>query len=412
MSRLYNTFEFIGTLFIPNNKEKFHDITEFDSGWVKHRLNFAIQESKTNSVFVEIEGGYSKSKPNKVFSFSKGTENNKGSKLEIPWEDRLNEETVDMVADFSKIIIDLNEESNKDKLKELRYKIRGLEIKDDLTDDDKEKLSKLKQEYKELNTNGFEFIHEYDAIQFLSENLEKYKDRKFKIKGDIQYNSWQGRVFRKFSIRSMEIVSNETPSQLRATMDIFFTKDSLDEKDFKEEKKLYIDGYVLSYDNQIKKDRFFPQQLIINAQKLDFDNEMHMKRLELLKSFFKVKGKGVYHLQWEVNIFRGADEIEFTEENLTASQKEMIALGLNTLDDFKPKGGLLGESREENRLIKPILKKKNDANNFTEGAIESTYEVEDLVYVSEEPKNKEKQEKEETKPTEEEKEAAFDDLFS
>ncbi|WP_043929333.1 hypothetical protein [Bacillus haynesii] len=156
----------------------------------------------------------------------------------------------------------------------------------------------------------------------------------------------------------MEIVRNETPSQLRATMDIFFTKDSLDEKDFKEEKKLYIDGYVLSYDNQIKKDRFFPQQLIINAQKLDFNNEMHMKRLELLKNFFKVKGKGVYHLQWEVNIFRGADEIEFTEENLTASQKEMIALGLNTLDDFKPKGGLLGESREENRLIKPILRKK------------------------------------------------------
>lgn len=113
-----------------------------------------------------------------------------------------------------------------------------------------------------------------------------------------------------------------------------------------------------------------------------------------------------------MNIFRGADEIEFTKENLTASQKEMIALGLNTLDDFKPKGGLLGESREENRLIKPILKKINDANNFTEGAIESTYEVEDLVYVSEEPKNEEKPENEETKPTEEEKEAAFDDLFS
>ncbi|WP_434786960.1 hypothetical protein [Bacillus velezensis] len=67
MSKLYNTFEFIGNLFISNNKEKFHEIKEYDSGWVKERLSFAVQESKTNSVFVEIEGGYSKANKIKCF---------------------------------------------------------------------------------------------------------------------------------------------------------------------------------------------------------------------------------------------------------------------------------------------------------------------------------------------------------
>ncbi|OYD12337.1 hypothetical protein CHR37_05120 [Bacillus velezensis] len=413
MSKLRNTFEFIGNLFISNNKEKFHEIKEYDSGWVNERLSFAIQESKTNSVFVEMKGGYSKSKPNKVSAFSKGTENEKGSRLEIPWEDRLKEEAVNMVADFSKILINLNDESTKAKLNELKFKIRGLEMKGSLTEEENKTLSNLKEEYKQLNVNGAEFIHEYDAIQYLSQNLEKHKDNKFKITGNIEYNSWNGRNFRKFKMKTIEIVNSDTPSQLRATMDVFFTSESLDESSFEEEKRYFVDAYVLSYDNQAKKDRFFPQQLVINAQKLDFENELHMKRLNLLKNFFKVENDEVYHLQWDVNIFRGADEIEFTEEELTESQKEMIALGLNTLDDFKPKGGLLGENREENRLLKPILKKINDSNDFTEGATTSTYEIEDLTYIPQQIQNSTPPvEKEEIKVTEEEKDNAFDDLFA
>lgn len=236
LSKLQNKFEFIGNVFISNDKEKFHEVKEFDSGWVKNRLSFAVQESKTNSVFVELEGGYSKSKPNKVYSFSKGTENKKGSKLEVPWEDRLKDETVNMVADFSKIIIDFNDESVKEKLNDLRYKLRGLDNKDSLTEEEKKSRSKLLDEYKELNVNGAEFIHEYDAIQFLSENLEKYKDKKFKITGSVEYNTWNGRNFRKFKIQTIEIVSNDTPSQLRANLDVFYTNDSLDETSFDEEK--------------------------------------------------------------------------------------------------------------------------------------------------------------------------------
>lgn len=138
-----------------------------------------------------------------------------------------------------------------------------------------------------------------------------------------------------------------------------------------------------------------------------------MKQLYLLKNFFKVENDEVYHLQWVVNIFRGAEEVEFTEDELTVSQKEMIALGLNTLDDFKPKGGLLGENREENRLLKPILKKRNDFNDFTEGAVKSTYDVEDLTYIPQQIQNSTPPvEKEEPKVTEEEKDNAFDDLFA
>lgn len=411
MSRLYNTFEFVGNINIPKNQDKFHKVTEYDSGWTKHVLNFAVQESKTNSSFVELTGGYSKVKTNKVMTFGKATENEKGSKLEIPWDDRLKHETIDMVADFKKIVVDLTATKElKDKFNQLRYEIRTLEFKGNLSPDEQEKLTKLRQEHRETAIHRYEFIHPYDAIILLSNKLEDYKEFKFRITGSVSLSAWEGRFYRKFEPELIEIVESDTPSKLRSTMDVFFTKDAVDDKDFAKEKKVYIDGYVLSYDNQAKKDVFFPTQFIINAQKVDFENEMHVKRFEYLKKQFAVKGKGVYHLQWDVNVFRGADKVDFTEKDLTPSQKEAIEFGYNKLEDFAPKGGMLGESVIENRLVKPNMQKINDFNDFSNGAAESTYEVEDLEYVPIKQESK-KEVKEEIK-FEPKEEVELDDLFA
>lgn len=398
MARLYNTFEFIGNINIPKDKEKFHDIRESASGWVGHRLNFGIQESKTNSAFVELYGGYSKSKPNKVFTFSKSTENEKGSKLEIPWDERLNPETLDMVADFKKIVVDFTTDFElKNEINQLLYQIRSLEYQDQLKPEDVEKLKGLKNELAEKAVNRHEFIHNYDAIEFLSNNLEEYKNYIFRLTGSIDLSASKGKFYRKFNPELIEIVEDDTPSQLRATMDIFFTKDSIDEKDFKKDKKVYINGYVIDYDNGQKKDQFYPTQFVINAQKLDFENETHVKRFEFLKNKFNVKGKGVYHLQWVVNIFRGADTVEFTIDDLTVSQREAIEFGFNKLEDFAPKGGMLGETVYENRLVKPILELVNDANDFREGAVGSTYELDDLEFVFTQSQENKPEENNETK---------------
>lgn len=402
MSRLYNTFNFTGNINIPKSADKFHKVNNFDGGWEKHTLNFAVKESNTNSAFVELVGGFFASKQNVVKTMGKGTESNNGAKLEIPWTDRLKEETVDMVADFRKIIVDFTTDKDlKDKLNQLRYEIRSLEYKDQLTDAEQEKLSKLRKEHRELAVDRYEFIHPYDAVIFLANKLEEYKVHKFQITGNVAFSYWKGKFYRSFELQTIEIVENDTPSKLRATMDVFFTKGALDEKDLKKEKKIYVDGYLLSRDNQAKKDQFFPQQLLINASKLDFENEEHMKRLEYLKRQFNVEKKNdVYHLQWEVSVFRGADQVEFSEKDLTPAQKEQIEFGYAKLDDFKPKGGMLGETVYETRLIKPILLKVNEHNDFTNGAVKTDYKVEDLDYVPtvpEEKKEKPAEKKEEPK---------------
>jgi hypothetical protein len=415
MARLYNTFEFVGNVHIPKSRDKFLDVNDSTSGWSGHRLNFGIQESKTNSVFLELYGGYNKAKANKVFSFSKGTENVKGSKLEIPWEDRLEQDTIDMVADFKKVVVDYTTDQElKEQINQLKYDIRNLEYKDELTEDESSKLIELRTKLREVAADRKEFITEYDALIHLSNTLEAYKSHKFRITGRVEFNYWNGKFHRKFKPELIEIVPSDSPSQLRATMDIFFTQDALDEKDFKKEKKLYIDGYVMSYDNQEKKDMFFPQQFIINATKVDMENELHVKRLDFLKNKFKPSKKGVYHLQWLVNIFRGADQVEFTEKDLTASQKEAIEFGLNKFEDFVPKGGVLGESVVENRLVKPVLQKINDDNDFTGGAASTDLKEEDLAYVSSTGDSSEKpkpEKKEEPTVTEKTVDVDLEDLF-
>ncbi|MCM3109907.1 hypothetical protein [Lederbergia lenta] len=409
MARIYNSFEFTGTLGLPR-EERFHQINESASGWEGHRLNFAVQESKNNGVFVELFGGFNKAKANKVFSFSKGTESTKGAAMEIDWDDRLKDETVQMVADFKKIVIDFTTDPDiKKEIYNLRGDIRKLEYMDELTEEDQNKLSELYSKLKEVATDRYEFISEYDAVIFLANSLNEYKSNKFRVRGNIDYNYHKGNTYRKFKPTHIEIVNSEEVSKLRATIDLFFAKGAVDDKDFNKDKIVHIDTYAIGYDNVSKKDQFFPQPVIINASKLDLNNELHTSRLEFLKKQFEVKGKKVNHLVWEVAVFRGADVVEFTEKDLTPQQKQMVELGLNKLDDFKPKGGILGESVEENRLIKPLYLEFDKYNDFREGSLESEYEVDDLSYVVTEPKEKTKEKYDEVE-IEEEVKVELDDM--
>jgi hypothetical protein len=141
------------------------------------------------------------------------------------------------------------------------------------------------------------------------------------------------------------------------------------------------------------------------------ENEDHVRRLEFLKRKFEVKGKGVNHLQWQVNIFRGAEKVEFTEKDLTPAQKEAIEFGYNKLEDFAPKGGMLGDNIYENRLVKPNLQKVNDFTDFSNGAIESEFTVEDLEYVPVQQDKKKEEPKPEPKKEQPKQEVELDDLF-
>lgn len=371
--KIYNEFDFIGELGLPRDDSKFHDINDNGKGWEGHRLNFGVKESQLNSVFVEMYGGHRPKGTNVVNSFTKGNKENKGGKIEIPWADRLKPEVIDMVADFVKIVVDLETDfDKKSKYIELGYRIRNIEY--DGTAEEKETLPKLKEEYKELATNRYEFLSEYDAILFLSKALKENSSHKFRIKGNVKLNEWKGKYYKKYDIQSMEIVPNDYTNQLKTTLDIYFDKHALDEASFKEDQKIFVNGYLKDYNGATKKDGFYPQTFVINGSKLDMENENHVKMLDVLKAQFKVKGRNYHHLQWVVNAYRGAEKVEISNDDLTAEQKLLIDTGLAKVEDFAPKGGMFGTNIEEMRLVKPILK-----GQFDTGAVDTDLSEDDFM---------------------------------
>lgn len=377
MSKFYNSFDFIGELFIPNDDSKFLDIKDNGAGWLGHRLNFGIKESKFNSAFLELYGGYRNkdNATNLVYTFSQGSEGKKGSPIQIPWDIRLDKSTLDMVADFRKIIVDLETDfDKKDEYMKLGYQIRKMKYEGVETDEDKEELAKLEKKYGELATNRHEFISEYDAILFLSAKLKEFKDHKFRIKGVPVLNEWKGKYYKKFEPQAIEIVPETYTNQLKITADVFFFKDCLDKTSMKEG-KIYVDGYLQDYVRESKRDELFPQTFVINTGKLDMDNEQHLALLKVMESQFDVKGRNLYHLPWEINFYRGAEKIEDKSLILTDEQKALIRVGIAEEKDFNTSG--FGENIEEFRLAKPLL-----VDAFSTGALDTGFkesEALDLV---------------------------------
>lgn len=411
MARLYNTYEFIGDLVVPKDKDKFITVTE-STDYKNYRLNFGIKESNTNSVFVEMFGSMKKDGNGKVFTFGKSTDTEKGSKLEIPWANRLDAGMIDKVADFKKYRLDLTEDKDiKNELYKLAYEIRTLEYNSDRTDAENEKLKADKVKYAELGKDIHEFITEFDMIQYIVQNIENLKDKKFKVKGSIDMNEWKGNFYRKFKVESMELMPSDAKNQFKGLIDIFFNNDCVDDRDFETDKKVYVDGFIQSYDSKVKKDLFYPQQFVINASRLDITDPETIKRVNFLKKWFDAKDDEVRHLQWEVSIFRGAEKVELTLEDLTDEQREMVEMNIKTLEDYSKKP-MLGKNKDEIRLLAPVIMGEMD-----KGSLLTDLTPEELIYTTTADENindikKDTPKVEDEKVLEEDKEEMFKDLFS
>lgn|GEM_PF-1663397 len=381
MVKLNNTFEFVGNLKFMSEPVK---TNEYTSGWTKKELKAVLNESTKNGVFLSLEGGYYKSagKPDKVFSFTKGMFGEKGSKLEVAWDDRHIPTIVNSVADFSKTIIDLTTDTQ---VKEKYYKLRGdiwtIESNENATDEDKLKLEELYSELKTTAPHRYEFIHELDALEFLEKHSEKLNGKKFKIKGEVQVSHWNGKFYTNYVPSIMELVDEEVPNQLLVDLDLYFGKDVINDTRFKKDKVKVFNTYILAYDSGHKKDVFFPLTTVLNAKDYDLEgNPKHKAHVEIVEKFFTVKGKKVFQLPYSAKVINGSEVGDFSEANLTEDQKQLIDIGMATLNDFKPKGQTFGDNVNEIRLLFPKIKNLGENADFTKGAIETNYELSALEY--------------------------------
>lgn len=312
-------FNFIGEMIFPKAEAKRPFVRTFVGGTGGKipmvSLNLGIKAGKNNMAFVEMFGMVQK-----VVK----TQNSNKENIEFPWENRFDEEVVKTVANYKKVTVDLGEEIGKK-----------------------------------------DFVCEYDAILYLKEILGEYKG-KVCITGQIERKPYKGNYSNKFKIQNIYAVDENIKSKLSITADIYYSKDSLDDKDFKKDKRIYLDGYIKQYFSKDEGTKFVPQQFVLDGNKIDFENEKHVALFDYRKKYMTTDKKTIVHMMWDVNYLNGADTVEFDESQLTKSQKEQVELGLATVDSFKPRGDIFGDRITELRLSKP-----NMTGAFADGLVDT-----------------------------------------
>jgi len=223
-----------------------------------------------------------------------------------------------------------------------------------------------------------EFVSTLDFCKAIKDNIADLKDGAYAFYGNVEKNVYEGKVSDRFIVQN--IAPANSKNGLTIMGDFYFNADSIDASEFSDNKKVYVNGYIKQWFSDVKAQKFIEQQLVIDASNINFDvdaekNLFNYKLRQIHCSYEdgKIKNSiksGLYKIPVVCRYVNGAEEIPFDESELTPNQKEAIALGLKTVDDFKPNGKIYGNRITEWRLVDFRLN-----GEYADGALESDEEL-------------------------------------
>lgn len=340
-----NQFKFRGK--IRKLKENGYTEQTYDSGWITRKLKFSMV-CGDNSHFFECSGGkWKDDAKNVVYAFSKATETEKGKNIQIAWADRMKSDVVDGVAQFKKYIIDTE-----------LFNVRK-EIKDS---GDKDALAESMKKH-------HEFLAQWDFVEMLNKlaSSDKAKDMVFEISGNIEYsyNAEKDKFYMNYVPTRVYRVADDAKQICEATMDVFYTADSVDETMVDETGNIIVNAFTQYYERNIKQNAFAPVSLILKK-----DNP---KAEGFKKMFAKAQDEQVRKTSLTIECINGAQKTEITFEQLSDEQKELIEWGLATFEDIKKDmgGEVYGEKIVENRIV-------SLAKGMTKGSEDTIFTTDDV----------------------------------
>lgn len=382
------SFEMTGKLSIGKETEKFKPYEEktFDSGWVKRRLSFNVIAGD-NRHMLTIDGGSFKDGHGDVYLFSKGSTDESGKKIKgesfkIPFKERLTSPRLAEVAEFKKYVFDL-EQPNR------RYLLQKLE--DDVhegksvTDEDLKKVgleaeSEISEALEKSKKRHHEFVTEWDFAEFVKKVVDsgKYVNKKFFIRGNIvhSYSDSKNQVYENYVPNRIYLADDEAEEMSTASLNLIYNKDSFDDMSVAEKGKYFVNGYVMSYDNNRKANIPVPTTIAINAPADDTD-EKDKKKANVICKKFKVEDDTYKELGVVVNMLNGAQKTEITDDMLTDEQKEDLDCGLITEEDIiRDMGGSVYGDRIKEYQFDKI------GRGFSKGREDTVYTDDDMVIKS------------------------------
>ena len=395
-------FEMTGKLSISKETDKFHPYTENKyetSGWVRKQLLFNATCGDNRHMLSVTAGAFGDGHGD-VYTFTKSSVDENGNKvkgepIKIPFKERLTSPRIAEVAEFKKFIFDLEKPGRRYKLEKAAEKVKE---GTSLTDEELKELeisqeSDVNEALEKSNKRRHVFISEWDFVDFIRKviNSEKYKNKKFFIRGngEYQYSDKNERVYESYVPTRIYLAADDAEETSIATFNILFNSESLDDMSIEEKGKYYVNGYMMEYDSNRKENIPVPVSVTIPLPSEDADDKAK-RRVESIKHKFIVEDDSIKEYGVVVEMLNGAQKTEITEDMLTGEQREDLDCGLITMDDIRAElgGSVYGERIKEYRFLKP-------ARGFTKGRVDTVYTEDDLVI----------------KPLEEELPDGVDDLF-
>ena len=276
------------------------------SDWIYNQLNLNIDCGEhSGKVSCELMGGYGSERANNV-CFVHG-KNEDGS------DDFKNQYTIDFVDRFDESILE--------DIGDLCFINIGLEK--DVHD----------------KTVVKRFLTPYDAIAYVSENLED--GMVINVRGQLRYQLYNGNVQCRKEINSI-FLSKAEPDAYRASFvqTMLLDKDSAGKNTIDKDKKvMYVNAYILekfkefngwdlTENGKIKGGIFVPLR---KTFEFDLNGKEPTQTAKLIDKVFKVK-KGVTQITFEGEFVETGAAVTATEDDLTDDVKDMIDCGFYTLE--------------------------------------------------------------------------------
>lgn len=349
-----NQITFVGRIQAIKDSEKFHPVERktFDSGWSMTTVRFNCI-SKTNRVMCVTQGGkWTDDKKNVVKTIAKTVTNEdgsviKGEKIDIPWAKRFDTKEIEKVAGYRKFVVDLGDAQMRYALQDV---VKAFE-EDNITDELIEKtgcntLEEAKEALDKSNKRRHVFLSEWDFAEFMTKVVSspKIKDTVFRISGyqEVQYNAEKGRFYVNYRVNRVDIAKEGLDETTDLSVDFYFGNNCVDDEDFEETGKGYINGYTTYWDGMVKKNGFMPMTFVVRDK----------AKLKVMKKRLVADDDEIKNIGLVGEVIQGASMSAITMDDLSDEDREDIECGLVTFEQLAAAmgGQKAGEKITEIRL--------------------------------------------------------------
>lgn len=365
-----NNFRFIGKIQGIKDSEKFHPIERktFNSGWAQTTVKFNVISNGNRIMCLSQGGKWSKDEKNIIHTFTKTTTDAngnviKGTKIDIAWDKRFDPKEIDKVAGFRRYIVDLGDKQERSVLINAVKAFEEGKITDALRAETKcNTLEQAKEALEKSNKRRHIFLSEWDFAEFMTKVIasDKMKDVLFLISGvqEIQYNPEKGRFYVNYRVNKVELAKEELKPDTNMFIDFYFSENCVDDSDFAENGKGYLNGYTTYYDNNVKSNGFMPITIVVRDE----------KKLGGIKRKLSAEGDAIKNISLVVNVIDGTEMTAITYDDLDDDTKADIECGFYSVEDAikSLNNNKAGDKVTELRLVGPNPKKnKVEDTTFT-----------------------------------------------